>query len=97
VTAQAEGPASKPVPLVCSVDEAAELLGVGRTLVFRLIATGKIESLKIGSRRLIPRAAIDGYIERLSADQSAEPDQRPHPGPSHRRDRQPDWSRRSRS
>ena len=69
----AEAPASPPGRLLYSVEEAAELLGIGRTFMFHLVATGEIASLKIGTRRRIPRDAIDAYIERLRAEQDAVP------------------------
>lgn len=60
--------------LVYSIDEAAELLGIGRTFMFHLVATGEIESFKLGKRRKIPREEIDRYIKRLRAEQAADPD-----------------------
>jgi len=56
--------------LLYSVEETAELLGVGRTFMFYLVATGEIESLKIGKLRKIPRDAIDSYIQRLRCAQT---------------------------
>ena len=56
--------------LLYSVEEAAGLLGVGRTFMFYLVATGEIESLKIGKLRKIPRDAIDSYIQRLRCAQA---------------------------
>jgi excisionase family DNA binding protein len=57
-------------PLLCPVEEAAQLLGVGRSQAFELISRGELESVKIGRRRLVPRDAIDAYIRRLRAEQS---------------------------
>lgn len=54
-----------------SVEEAADLLGIGRTFMFRLIATGEVESLKVGRRRKIGSDALDRYIARLIEQQSA--------------------------
>jgi excisionase family DNA binding protein len=70
MTAHANGSPDLPERLVYSVDEAADLLGIGRTYMFRLVTTGEIDSFKIGSRRKIPRDALDGYIARLRAKQS---------------------------
>ena len=64
MTSQPEGPVSEQAPLVYSVEEAADLLGVGRTVMFRLVATGEVESFKIGRKRKIHRDAIDTYIKR---------------------------------
>ena len=58
--------------LLYSVDEAAELLGIGRTFMFHLVATGEIDSFKIGKRRKIPRDALDSYIQRLRSEQLAD-------------------------
>lgn len=76
-------PLSGPSQLLYSVEEAAGMIGIGRTFMFRLLATGEIDSLKIGRRRKIPRDAIDGYIERLRAQQGVtakEPEDLPLPG-----------------
>jgi excisionase family DNA binding protein len=55
-------------PLLYSVEEAAQLLGIGRTFTFHLIATGHIGSVKIGKRRKIPRDAVEKYIEQLRSE-----------------------------
>lgn len=71
VTEHITSPLSRPGQILYSVEEAAGLLGIGRTFMFHLLATGEIDSLKIGRRRKIPRDAIDGYIERLRTQQGA--------------------------
>jgi excisionase family DNA binding protein len=51
---------------LCSLEDARHHLGVGRSLVKRLLATGEVRSVKVGSRRLIPIAELDRFIaERL--------------------------------
>jgi excisionase family DNA binding protein len=55
-------------PLLCSPEEAAQLLGVGRSQMFELIGRGEVESVKIGRLRKIPRDAIDTYVGRLRAE-----------------------------
>jgi excisionase family DNA binding protein len=57
--------------LLHSPEETAEMLGVGRSQVFELIARHEIESFKIGRLRKVPRDAIDTYIKRLRASASA--------------------------
>ncbi len=52
-------------PRLLRVEEAARLLGVGRSLAYDLIRTGRLRSIKIGSRRLVPRIAIDEAIASL--------------------------------
>lgn len=51
--------------LLCTVEETAELLAIGRTSAFRLVREGQIRSVKIGSRRLVPRAAVEAFVEQL--------------------------------
>jgi excisionase family DNA binding protein len=55
-------------PRVLRVEEAARALGIGRSLVYDLIRTGRLRSLKVGSRRLIPITAIDEVISELSKE-----------------------------
>jgi excisionase family DNA binding protein len=57
--------------LLYSVEEAAQLLGIGRTFMFELVATGQVDSLKIGKRRKVPRQALHEYIARLKDEQAA--------------------------
>jgi excisionase family DNA binding protein len=45
-----------------SIQEAAARLGVSRFLLHRLIAENEIPSIKLGARRLIPRAVIDAMV-----------------------------------
>ncbi len=60
VTETIERPVSQ--PLAVSPEEAARLLGIGRTNLFRLLETGAVRSVKVGSRRLIPRRALDELL-----------------------------------
>ena len=52
------------VPLAVKVERAAEIMGVSRAHVFRLIAAGQLRTVKSGSRRLVPLAAISEYLAR---------------------------------
>jgi excisionase family DNA binding protein len=70
MTERPERPAGAVGRLAYSVEEAADLLGIGRTFMFHLVATGEIDSFKIGNRRKIHRDALDGYIERLRSEQA---------------------------
>lgn len=54
-----------PERVMLTAEEAAERLGVGRTLMFKLIRTGQIESVRIGRLRRVPAAAIHDYADRL--------------------------------
>ncbi|MEW2385752.1 helix-turn-helix domain-containing protein [Micromonospora sp. NPDC047707] len=55
-------------PRVLRVEEAARALGIGRSLVYDLIRSGRLRSFKVGSRRLIPAAAIDETIATLTKE-----------------------------
>ncbi len=57
--------------LAYSVDEAAELLGIGRTLAYDLIREGRLPSLKLGNRRLVARADLEGFVENLRSGRAA--------------------------
>ena len=45
-----------------SVREAARTCGFRRATIYRLIADGKLTTLKIGARRLVPVGAIDALL-----------------------------------
>jgi excisionase family DNA binding protein len=53
--------------IVLTVEEAAERLGVGRTLMYALVRSGDIESIAIGRLRRIPLDALDEFVCRLRA------------------------------
>jgi excisionase family DNA binding protein len=45
-----------------SIKETAEACGLSRATLYRLIADGKLATLKIGARRLVPVVAIDALL-----------------------------------
>ena len=47
-----------PTRLCHSIDEALQLLPIGRTTLFGLIQSGQLDTVNIGRRRLIPHAAL---------------------------------------
>ena len=47
---------------------AADMLGVGRSLAYSLVASGELRTIKIGRRRLVPVAAIDEFVARRMAE-----------------------------
>jgi len=49
-------------PLSVSVEQAAHLLGLSRSTIFSLLETGAIRSVKVGSRRLVPRQALEDFL-----------------------------------
>jgi len=58
--------------LLVPVEEAAAILSLGRSKVFELLAAGEIESLKVGRRRLVPRQALDAYVQHQREVQAVE-------------------------
>ena len=52
-------------PLLCTVEEAAEMLSIGRTKTYRLIAAGQIRTIRIGRRRLVPISELEALITEL--------------------------------
>ncbi len=59
--------ASRSPDRLYSIDEAASALGLGRSLLMVEIGAGRLRSMKVGRRRLVPAAAIAGYIaERIA-------------------------------
>lgn len=48
-------------PVMLSIPEAANQLGVGTTKVKQLIASGELDSITIGRRRLIPAASVRAF------------------------------------
>jgi len=43
-------------PLAYQIDQFCQIIGLGRTAVYKLIKEGKIKTIRIGGRRLIPRS-----------------------------------------
>ena len=55
------------VPLVLTIDQAAERLGVGRTIMYALVTSGAVESVKIGRLRRVPADALVTFLDELRA------------------------------
>jgi excisionase family DNA binding protein len=59
-------PEPEPSTLV-SIEEACRLLNVGRTSCYGLLDSQALPSVRVGRRRLIPRAALEAYATRGEA------------------------------
>lgn len=46
-------------------EEAARVLGIGRSRLFTLLKGGELTSVQIGRSRRIPRESLEGYVTRL--------------------------------
>ncbi|RJL22019.1 DNA-binding protein [Bailinhaonella thermotolerans] len=54
--------------LLYKVEEAIDILGLGRTTVFELLRSGRLRSVQVGRSRRIPTAALREYVERLERE-----------------------------
>jgi excisionase family DNA binding protein len=51
-----------PRKLLVSVEEAAQMLSIGRSLVYKLVLSKQVLSVKIGRTRRIPVFALEAFI-----------------------------------
>jgi excisionase family DNA binding protein len=45
--------------------EVAEMIGVSRSVVYELLASGRLESVKLNASRRVPRDAVERFIAEL--------------------------------
>jgi excisionase family DNA binding protein len=50
--------------LLLRIDDAAQLLAIGRTTMYGLIAAGEIELVHIGRSARVPFSELERYVER---------------------------------
>ena len=56
------------VPAVLyTVDEAARALRLSRSVIYELIRSDQLHTVKVGRRRLVPVAALTAYVEAIQA------------------------------
>jgi excisionase family DNA binding protein len=55
------------IPTLLTVEEAAQGLRIGRTLMYELISTGAVVSVQVGRLRRIRPADLDAYVAELAA------------------------------
>ncbi len=65
--------AGRPLPLLLTVEEAADLLRISRSHIYEYILSGRIRSVKLGWSRRIPPSALDEFITELTAEQRDAP------------------------
>ena len=53
--------------LVLTVPETAVLLGVSRAFAYELVARKELPALRLGRRLVVPKAALDGLLNRVEA------------------------------
>jgi excisionase family DNA binding protein len=54
-------------PLLIRAEEAAKLLGLGRSKVFQMIATGELPVIRMGRSVRVPKAELVRWIESRTA------------------------------
>jgi excisionase family DNA binding protein len=64
-------PDSPTSQLLLTAEQAAATLAICRTKVYDLLRKGELESVRIGTSRRIPYAALTEYVQRLRNDRSA--------------------------
>lgn len=51
------------LPLAMTVEEAAGVLKIGRSLAYEMVRSGKLKSLRIGRKIRISRTALADFLE----------------------------------
>jgi excisionase family DNA binding protein len=57
-------PPASPDPICVRINDAARMIGVGRTKLYRLIAAGEIEAVKFGKSTRITTASLHELVRR---------------------------------
>ena len=60
--------------LLLTAEEAARMLSIGRSAIFRLMREGELRGVRIGASRRFPREEIEAYVQRLRAEQAGDSD-----------------------
>lgn len=53
-----------PSPRTVSINDAASMLGIGRSTVYGLLKFGELSSIHIGRRRVVTVQSIDALVEK---------------------------------
>lgn len=61
------------IPETYSIDEVARILGMSRPTISRRIDDGDIPAIRIGIRRVVPRAYIDRLFEDAGCPREVSP------------------------
>ena len=55
-------------PLLIAVRDAARALGIGRDAAYALIRQGRLRSVSVGRRVLVPRAELEAFVAREASN-----------------------------
>ena len=61
----------EPEPIFYGINDVAKMIGLGRSKVWEMVATGELFSVRIGKRRLIPTEEIARWKEQVIAEAGA--------------------------
>jgi len=50
--------------VLLTIEQAAEAMGLGRTVMYELVMRGEVCSIKVGRKRRVPVAALQEYVAR---------------------------------
>ncbi|MEC7819164.1 helix-turn-helix domain-containing protein [Pelagerythrobacter aerophilus] len=54
-------------PICVRINDAARMIGVGRTKLYELISSGELEAVKIGKATRVTTASLNELVKRRSA------------------------------
>ena len=57
--------------MLFTVEQVAQILGIGRSTVFQLIKSEQIESIRLGRSRRIPVDAMQNYVDELRGERTS--------------------------
>ena len=64
------GSASPAPPVVLTVAEACTVLRISKWTLYELIRSRKLQTVKIGARRVIPMSAVHALLDRLGGEET---------------------------
>lgn len=56
-----------PEPVAVRINDAARMIGIGRSKLYELIKTKELPAVRVAGRRLVPVKAIHELIEKAAA------------------------------
>lgn len=56
------------MPKLIDISRAAKYVGLSRTRLYQEIASGRLQTVKVGGRRLVTVTALDQLIERITSN-----------------------------
>jgi excisionase family DNA binding protein len=60
------------VKMLYRINDASEVSSLSRSRLYELMASGELESVKVGATRLIPHDALEAFVARLRQEAADE-------------------------